>query len=78
MNDDQLQSVDSRALAICEEFCRYTILDPVNRSLLINVDIEYYHALVNRLKWLGYVELFKAAVRPRNTVTCTFLYTEIE
>ena len=78
MKDKDTHMLDSRALSICEEFCRYVIVDQGNESILTNTKIEYYDELVARLKGLGYVQLFVAAVHPKETVTSTFLRTHVE
>lgn len=64
------------ATSLCEEFCRYVVVDNLNNSILINVKQEYHGALVNRLDEVGYVELFRASVTPKNTVTSTFVYAD--
>lgn len=76
MDKDKAQMLESRAVAVCEEFCRYVVADPYNKSILTNTTQEYYQPLVCRLKQLGYVELFRASVHPCDTVTSTFLCTE--
>lgn len=73
MKDKDISMIESRALAVCEEFCRYVVADTGNESILTNTSIDYYDELVTRLKALGYVQVFVAAVHPRNTVTSTFL-----
>lgn len=73
MNDKNIAYIEDRALALCEEFCRYVVVDTGNSSLLTNTGHEFYHELSNRLKNLGYVEIFKACVHPHNTITSTFL-----
>ena len=77
MDEDNTQMLESRAVAVCEEFCRYVIADTFNKSILTNTHHEYYAPLVIRLKQLGYVELFRASIHPCDTVTSTFLHTEI-
>jgi len=64
------------ATSLCEEFCRYVVVDNINNSILVNVKQEYHSALVNRLDAVGYVELFRASVTPKNTVTSTFVYAD--
>lgn len=78
MSRDNIHLVEQRAFSICEEFCKYVIMDEFNSSILVNIEQEYYHELTNRLAWLGYVEIFKASIYPEITVTCTFLRSEIE
>lgn len=78
MENDPVNITQSRALSVCEEFCKYVVVDTFNHSILINVSEEYHPALVKRLKPLGYVELFRASVHPETTVTSTFLQTEFE
>ena len=74
MDNSNITDVESRAMALCEEFCRYVVLDTGNLSILVNVEHEFYFPLSIRLKNLGYREVFKACVHPRNTVTSTFIY----
>jgi hypothetical protein len=78
MNNDNTQMLESRAVAVCEEFCRYVVTDTFNKSILTNTSHDFYPALVRRLKSLGYVELFRASVHPCDTVTSTFLATDVE
>lgn len=78
MNNKDLQTIESRALALCEEFCRYVVQDTGNSSILTNTSHEYYHELSKRLKVLGYVELFRACVYPQTTITSTFLLVGIK
>ena len=73
MKDENSQTCMSKATAVCEEFCRYVVVDKKNMSILVNVKSEYYHELVRRLELLSYVELFSASLNPRHTVTATFV-----
>lgn len=76
MDKEQSQMLESRAVAVCEELCRYVVADPYNKSILTNTAQDFYQPLVARLKQLGYVELFRASVHPCDTVTSTFLNSE--
>ena len=78
MDEDKTQMLESRAVAVCEEFCRYVVTDTFNKSILTNTPQDFYAPLVRRLRQLGYVELFCASVHPCDTVTSTFLHTEFE
>jgi hypothetical protein len=78
MDEDKTQMLESRAVAVCEEFCRYVVTDTFNKSILTNTQHDFYAPLVRRLKQLGYVELFRASVHPCDTITSTFLHTEFE
>ena len=78
MDNDKTGIIDSRATSICEEYCKYVVVDGTNLSILVNVQQEYYDELHNRLSWLGYVEIFKACVNPKRTITGVFIKTEIE
>jgi hypothetical protein len=78
MKDENVNVTHTRALSVCEEFCKYVVVDNFNQSILTNVAEEYYAALVKRLKPLGYVELFRASVYPESTITSTFLHTYVE
>lgn len=74
MDDNKIHTVESRATALCEEFCRYVVVDTSSSSMLTNTNYEFYNELVNRLTKLGYVEVFRAVVHPKNTVTSTFIF----
>ena len=78
MKDKDTHMLESRALSVCEEFCRYVVVDQGNESILTNTNIEYYDELVTRLKQLGYIQLFVAAVHPKKTVTSTFLRMDVD
>jgi hypothetical protein len=65
--------LNSRALSICEEFCRYIVVDEKRHTILTNTCTDFYDELVKRMKTLGYFELFSACVHPKNTVTSTFV-----
>lgn len=78
MDEHKNSITQSRALSVCEEFCKYVVVDSFNQSILTNVKEEYHMALVKRLKPLGYVELFRASVHPETTITSTFLQTELD
>ena len=77
MNDNNIVNIEDRAVAICEEFCRYVVLDTGNTSILANTPHEFYHELTTRLKNLGYREVFRACVHPHNTITSTFIYCPV-
>ena len=76
--EDNTKMLESRAVAICEEFCRYVITDTFNNSILTNTQEEYHSSLVTRLATIGYIELFRASVHPCDTVTSTFLLADVE
>lgn len=78
MDEKYIKLVESRALSICEEFCRYVVTDEFNKSILTNTTAEYHESLVTRLAGIGYVELFRADVPPGDTITSTFLQAELE
>lgn len=76
MGKDNKTKSKMLATSLCEEFCRYVVVDNVNNSILTNVKHEYHGELVRRLDEAGYVELFRASVSPKNTVTSTFVYAD--
>ena len=78
MKHNKSSIIESRAIAICEEFCRYVVADTVNESILVNVNVGFYDELINRLNTLGYVQMFVASVHPKHTVTVAFVKTIVE
>lgn len=78
MDNNYKQVVESRAIAICEEFCRYVVVDSINDSILTNTSLEYYDELLSRMKALGYIQIFVAAIHPKKTITSTFLKAVVE
>lgn len=73
---DKTNMLETRAFSVCEEFCRYIVVDERKHSILTNTSVEFYDELHKRLKTLGYAELFSACVHPKNTVTSTFVPAE--
>ena len=74
MDKNKIHAVESRAVAICEEFCRYVAVDTTSYSLLTNTKHSFYDELSQRLEKIGYKEVFRACVHPRNTITSTFIF----
>lgn len=74
MDKNNIHVVESRAVSLCEEFCRYVAVDTGSCSILTNTSYEFYNELVQRLTKLGYREVFRACVHPKNTITSTFIF----
>jgi len=71
-------TVFEKAIDICNEFCKYIIIDHTNGSILVNVEKEYHSELVRRLDEIDVMEVLSVAAEPKTTLTCTFLIVEWE
>jgi len=74
MKEENPSTCITRATAVCEEFCRYVVVDSRSSSILVNVKTDYFHELQKRLGHLDYVDVFVASVNPARTVTATFVW----
>jgi len=59
--------------SICEEFSNTVLIDSNRKSILVNVQKEYFSHIYRELKKRGYILVFKTALKSTASVTCTFI-----
>lgn len=58
-------------LAVCEEFTNTILVDRKNSSIILNVDLEWFDVLNERLDRMGYSIVHKSKVG--SGLTCVYI-----
>jgi hypothetical protein len=59
--------------SLCEEFSDYVLYDERNDSILTNVHEQYLIIVIDELRKMGYVLVFRTKLKLTNSYTCTFI-----